>query len=139
MGYDANPYPKKTFAIWRALYLDCSREKKKLPVYSATGKYPPKLSFDRLLVYSVQWMAMNLNERSFFVTTNVYFGIGPSMAREGDIVCVMQTAHVPFVIRPITGREYQFFGDSYVHGISEGEILDWARTNGVVIEEFWMR
>ncbi len=87
----------------------------------------------------VQRLAITLNERTFFVTTNGYFGIDPPTAREGDLVCVVLMAHVPFVFRPISGREYRFVGDSYVYGISEGEILVWAKANGKVIEEFWIR
>jgi hypothetical protein len=49
------------------------------------------------------------------------------------------TAHVPFVLRRQDERYFQLVGDSYVYGISEGEIFGWAKANGRAIEEFWLR
>lgn len=139
LSNDANPYQDKQFAFWRSLLLDRSTDRKKLKPYDP--KYPYKWGFyadTQLANHMVERIAMNVNERTFFITTNGYFGIGHPLAREGDLVCVVLTAHVPFVLRPTSRREYEFVGDSYVHGISEGEIIPWAKANGKSIEEIWL-
>lgn len=76
--------------------------------------------------------------RRFFLTRNNYIGIGPVDAQVGDEIHVLSGARVPFVFRRSVpdeqGRdggndndeemkEYSMIGESYVHGLMNGEAL----------------
>ncbi|KAF9636440.1 Heterokaryon incompatibility [Lasiodiplodia theobromae] len=58
--------------------------------------------------------------RRFFVTKKGYIGIGPACMQEGDKVCVLSGAIVPFILRS-DGAEHKLVGEAYVHGIMHGE------------------
>lgn len=88
--------------------------------------------------------------RRFFTTKKGYFGLGPERCEKGDVVAVLQGGNVPYILRPeISLRRllhvsrllmqartvgvvttavnlcakglYAILGDSYVHGIMDGE------------------
>jgi hypothetical protein len=71
------------------------------------------------------WMDMSLSSegRSFLVTDGGLYGLGPWVARPGDLCCVLRGARVPFVLRR-TGREgfYRLVGEAYAHGFMRGEV-----------------
>ena len=82
------------------------------------------------------------HERTLVVTSKGYFGIAPPRARRGDLICILHTAHVPFVLRRMAGEGnpyYEFVGDAYVHGISEGEVFEWIKANGIAVQEVLLR
>ncbi|KAN0091804.1 hypothetical protein V8E51_017651 [Hyaloscypha variabilis] len=58
--------------------------------------------------------------RKLFTTVQGYMGLAPSTAREGDLVCVLLGGDVPFILRP-SKSNYSLIGESYVHGIMDGE------------------
>ncbi|KAF7555877.1 hypothetical protein G7Z17_g1800 [Cylindrodendrum hubeiense] len=67
--------------------------------------------------------------REFFVTENGYMGIGPVGVRPGDEVWNLIGGHVPFILRLSSqnrcdggDRCYRLVGESYVHGIMDGEL-----------------
>jgi len=61
-------------------------------------------------------------KRRFFVTEKGYMGLGPSSMEEGDIVYVLSGGQVPFIVRPtILAEGLSLVGESYVHGIMDGE------------------
>ncbi|KAI4870246.1 heterokaryon incompatibility protein-domain-containing protein [Hypoxylon rubiginosum] len=63
--------------------------------------------------------------RSFFVTSNGYMGIGPSGAQVGDDIAVIFGGDVPYVLRR-EGNSFVFVGESYVQGLVNGEaVRDW--------------
>ncbi|KAF4631737.1 hypothetical protein G7Y89_g6397 [Cudoniella acicularis] len=65
--------------------------------------------------------------RTFFLTQKGYYGLGPWGMREGDMVCVLFGAAVPFIIRPQDGP-WKLVGEAYVHGIMDGEAIKmWQR------------
>lgn len=63
-----------------------------------------------------------------FRTKNGYLGIGMPSIRKGDQIWVLDGSRVPFVLRPLsTGSNcprYQFMGESYVHGVMYGEVMN---------------
>lgn len=61
-------------------------------------------------------------DRRFFITKNRYMGMGPETMKEGDIVAVLFSGKVPFVLRP-TGAHYRFIGDCYVSGLMKGKAV----------------
>lgn len=72
--------------------------------------------------------------RSFFITQKGYFGLGPSQAIGGDVVCVLRGGNVPFVLRRRHEKSYSLIGEAYVHGIMDGSFVREARQD--VLEEF---
>jgi hypothetical protein len=70
--------------------------------------------------------------RRQFFTENGYMGIGPGTMRKGDLVCVLFGGCVPYILRPTdTDNMYKFVGESYVHGIMKGEVVNLWRQGGV--------
>ena len=66
--------------------------------------------------------------RRFFVTDKGYFGLAPHFATEGDLVCVLFGARVPFVLRPCMSEEgkprrFKLVGPAYLEGAMIGEAL----------------
>ena len=61
--------------------------------------------------------------RKFFRTAKGYYGLGPSITREGDLLCVLLGGATPFILRP-SGDHYNLVGESYVHGLMDGEVIE---------------
>jgi hypothetical protein len=59
--------------------------------------------------------------RSLLFTENGYIGLGPP-CHSGDYVCILFGGETPFILRP-KQADYQLIGDTYVHGIMEGEAV----------------
>jgi hypothetical protein len=70
--------------------------------------------------------------RSFCTTTNNYMGVFPAAARVGDIIVVLVSGNVPYVLRHKVGDRFKYIGACYVHGIMDGE----AMRNGRDLERF---
>ena len=62
------------------------------------------------------------DHRLFFTTVSGYIGLGPKVMREDDVVVILSGGEWPFILRPC-GAAYQFIGQSYVHGIMDGEAV----------------
>lgn len=52
-----------------------------------------------------------------------YLGMGPNEMAADDVVCIIQHARVPFVLRPAGSGTYLLVGEAYVHGLMYGEGL----------------
>ncbi|KAL5313475.1 hypothetical protein ACEPPN_019208 [Leptodophora sp. 'Broadleaf-Isolate-01'] len=83
---------------------------------------------DNELLESLDWI-MTPATRRFFVTEGGYMGLCNKSVKAGDQVHVLSGGHVPFILRPVeakgtgTSNCYSFMGDTYVHGIMNGEAL----------------
>ncbi|MCJ1282213.1 hypothetical protein MMC26_001536 [Xylographa opegraphella] len=51
-------------------------------------------------------------------------GLCPRDGQLGDVVCILHGSRVPVLLRP-RGDCYEVVGQCYVHGIMEGEAVDW--------------
>ena len=55
------------------------------------------------------------------------FGIAPTDAKVGDIVCVLLGCSVPVVLSPLDATNinngYRVVGEAYLHGVMDGEVL----------------
>ena len=58
-----------------------------------------------------------------FVTETGYIGIGHKDIVEGDEVHFIQGSETPFILRKIDSG-YKLVGETYVHGIMDGELVD---------------
>ena len=76
---------------------------------------------EKMFWYDMLPIAKN---RQFAVTKKGYMGWVPPHAQKGDKVCLLFGGQVPYIIRP-QGKEYRFLGEAYIHGIMNGEALQW--------------
>lgn len=44
-------------------------------------------------------------------------GTGPELTQEGDVICAIRGATVPYVLREVEGGRYRLVGEAYVYGI----------------------
>jgi hypothetical protein len=73
--------------------------------------------------------------RRFFITQGGFFGIGPAVLEQGDVICVLLGHDVPVILREKAGGHVEgghvLLGDCYVHGIMCGEtIRAWGGPEG---------
>jgi hypothetical protein len=71
--------------------------------------------------------------RSFFVTSDGRLGIGPAEIRRGDTISIIFGGAVPYILRA-QGTHYVLIGESYVHGLMDGQAVD-AWHSGEVEDE----
>jgi hypothetical protein len=79
--------------------------------------------------------------RRFFISEKGYIGLAPSNAAPGDKIAVLFGGKVPYILRRnepastgTSGTTWTFLGDSYVHGIMDGEVIE-SLERGEVMEE----
>jgi hypothetical protein len=84
--------------------------------------------------------------RNLFIAgdkNDAYLGMASVEVRSGDYVCVLLGGDVPFILRPLhgtsttqTARTWQFIGESYVHGIMDGEFMSCTSESDHDLEDF---
>ena len=63
-------------------------------------------------------------------------GLAPFTAQKGDQVAVFRGGNVPYIIRRYGNpdqKEWTYIGDAYVHGAMDGEALDLADFENIVL------
>jgi hypothetical protein len=115
-------------AFWRTITLDCKvvgyhegitlrdnpRDGRRR-LNRADEKVPPRsLESEEKLVKALDKQAamgegMQCSRR-FFATDKGYMGIGPPVAQNGDIICVLFGGEVPYVLRPAENGLYKMVG-----------------------------
>jgi hypothetical protein len=76
--------------------------------------------------------------RRFFITSDRRLGIGPRWTKKGNLVCVLFGGGVPYILCP-KGRHCIFIGESYVHGLMEGQAIEAWRKGELKDEMFGLR
>ena len=59
--------------------------------------------------------------RSFITTKEGYIGLAPSETKPGDQICILLGCQMAMILRPASSSQYQVVGESYVHGLMNGE------------------
>lgn len=80
----------------------------------------------------------------FCITKRGYFGLVPQRAQVGDHIVVLFGGYTPFVLREgrftldgsLEKQGWQFIGESYVHGMMDGEALVGLKEGNLSSEEF---
>jgi len=72
----------------------------------------PEIAFRTRVVGMINRRAMKTSMR--------YVGMVPGIAEAGDFIVLLRGGRLPFVVRR-QGAEWEFLGDCYVHGITDGE------------------
>ena len=65
--------------------------------------------------------------RKFNASSNRYLGWVPEETKQGDLICIFKGSDVPYILRPFREGRYILIGESYIHGIMEGERLAGGR------------
>lgn len=83
------------------------------------------------------------HQHRFALTKRGYMGLVPHCARVGDRIAIFLGAPVPFVLRTTGERigkqdrvTMHLVGDAYIHGIMDGEAMDFE---GFAPQEIWLR
>ena len=97
--------------------LDQPTFKRKLTLANLKVRQPSK-------VYRLMQIAFKdaMECRRFCVTSNGYMGLFPQTTHVGDEISVISGGHIPFVVRRLSGDDFQLVGECYVHGIMDGEV-----------------
>jgi len=67
-----------------------------------------------------------------FISKKGYIGMAPEFASPGDAICVILGAIAPYILRRHPDKRYELMGETYVHGIMDGEAMEM----GLEEEEF---
>lgn len=59
-----------------------------------------------------------------FLSEQGYVGLAPSHAEVNDVIVIIYGAIVPFVLRDVGNHRSELVGESYVHGIMDGEYVE---------------
>ena len=105
---------KNNYSSWRAVSGMLSQPEDHFHSTMAEH-YTPARVYDEIF-------GLAMPGRRFFTTREGYIGLAPSRTTAGDLVCVIQGANVPFILRP-TGENYVLVGECYCHGIMHGEAM----------------
>ena len=73
--------------------------------------------------------------RRLMVTVNGFIGFVPVDAEQGDVVCLFLGCNVAMVLRAVENLYYKVVGSCYLHGIMEGEAMEWLKEGQRHIEE----
>ncbi len=91
----------------------------------STGHTPPDSHQARLVGLFKTQVTMACRARRFAVTEHGYMGLVPTCTQVGDEVFLLGGVTVPFVLRHRQEeRKYVLVGDSYIHGVMEGEVAE---------------
>jgi hypothetical protein len=61
--------------------------------------------------------------RRLFRTKKNYLGIAAESIEKGDAVWVLAGSAVPLVLRPVEDGGWKLVGETYIHGIMNGEVV----------------
>jgi hypothetical protein len=82
--------------------------------------------------------------RRFFISSKGYIGLAPLGVEVSDRLCVLAGGRVPFIVRAVERIQTQtaspfvcrLIGDSYVHGLMDGEAMKMVDDGMLHVEEF---
>lgn len=117
----------KQYRAWEYYYLDSDRYDNLFGYDALDASYR---NLDRLAERFRQKILKFSRERRFMLTNHGRMGLAPPEARTGNEVCVLLGAPVPCVLREQNDPEkhHVLVGESYVHGIMNGQALVHLRT-----------
>ncbi|KAF2490269.1 HET-domain-containing protein [Lophium mytilinum] len=60
---------------------------------------------------------------TFVTAERGYMGLGPRLAKSGDVICVLLGCDNPIFLRPSSHGQFLVVGTGYVHGLSDASVL----------------
>ncbi|EKG22465.1 Heterokaryon incompatibility [Macrophomina phaseolina MS6] len=86
------------------------------------SEFPPSAEEEAASVKGLCNFILPALGRTLFRSARGLIGLAPVSAKAGDLVVVLYGATVPFILRKF-GDYYHVVGESYVHGIMDGEAI----------------
>jgi len=81
-------------------------------------------------------MLLTCTGRSFITTKKGYYGLAPSIAKPGDLCCVIPGCTILYILRKAKlPQQYRFIGGSYIHDLMRGEIAYFLEKGEVKIQD----
>jgi hypothetical protein len=71
-------------------------------------------------------LAESLEGHNFFITENGFIGLAPLVAKQGDVIALIDSVRTPVTLRSVTAHDlkgYIVIGPCYTHGVMYGETL----------------
>ncbi len=99
--------------------------------------YLPSVSLtdDKTLQDPLEKVFRFVRTRRLMVTLDGFIGLVPTDAQQGDVVCLLLGCNVPMVLRAVEDRQYKVVGGCYLHGVMEGEAMEWLREGRSHVED----
>ena len=106
-------------------YLKMCRFRYEMVAFQKQGLVPPKQRDLTTQAEGLEFLKYSLiaEGRSLCVTTSGRLCLAPFNARVDDKVAILYGGKTPYVLRPV-GDDFEFVGESYVHGLMKGEALE---------------
>jgi len=104
-------------------------------------EFDDEVALSRLLNNSawgiVGRLIRRFSRRRVFTTVGGRIGFGPSTTRVGDVVCVLNTATVPHLLRKMADgqQDYSLVGEAFVDGMMDGEV----EALGIKPQDFYLK
>ena len=121
---------------WVQALREINQDQEKWSEKQALGQGPTNedsMEYIQLFQQVQKYSAALARGRKFCVTAKKLMGLVPPSSRPGDLVCIFYGCQAPFVIRPVhelgghagssTRPAYHIVGESYFHGIMDGEMM----------------
>ncbi|KAI9866606.1 MAG: hypothetical protein M1813_001158 [Trichoglossum hirsutum] len=115
----------------------CGRE---LCEYFIDARSPPGSSIDPVLLRDALMQRDHITVwRRMITTGRGYVGMAPEAVQNDDIICVLLGCTVPVVLRQVEDSIFEYVGECYIHGVMEGEAMEWFETGECQLEDFVLR
>jgi hypothetical protein len=115
---------RESYFAYREVLLG-EEHKEMIPEYSTSDVLGDPISkpLANWVPYSRAMIRTELNRPC--ITKKGYFGLVPREAEPGDVIFIALGAPTPLILRECNEKSghYQLYGDSYIHGIMNGEAL----------------
>ena len=72
--------------------------------------------------FAAEAMSLACKGRRFYKSHKGFMGLAPDIAQEGDKICLVLGCCTPLIIRG-GGPNFSLVGESYVHGVMDGELM----------------
>jgi hypothetical protein len=130
---------RAVYDLWWQLQLKIDTYDSEAGTATKLDIHPLNLSKE---VHEFNCSVMNgICNRRFFISEKGYIGLAPATAAPGDKIAILFGGNVPYILRrnehessETSELTWTFLGDSYVHGIMDGEVID-SRERGEVMAE----
>ena len=99
---------------------------------------PPESFWIDIGVSFVKHVDRMLIGRKLFLTSDGLLGLCPKGAENGDQICILLGADVPMILRQ-EQEKYRLVGESYVHGMMDGEAIHQLEEAMVPFRQFIVR
>lgn len=90
-----------------------------------------------LLEHDAQIKSVMYKRRSFLAENHnqTFVEMAPSTIYEGNRIYMLLGSDVVYILRP-QGKDWHFVAEAYVHGIIDGEAMDWAVESQTGMQDF---